>query len=234
MAEIIRINSNTWRIEDDGVRFFLLEGRDEALMIDSGMNTPDAKAIAETVTQLPLKLLNTHADPDHISGNEAFGEFYMHPSEWENYRVHGKNGKLIPVSDGDVLDLGGRKLTVIDLPGHTPGSIAVLDPDARVLFGGDAIQDGRIFMFGPRRDFPSYIESLAALWERYADAFDEIYPSHGSIPVRPDLIPRLIGAAQEICTGSAAGHETAFMGRQIQVCDFGFATFLCEGSCSSR
>lgn len=68
MAEIIQINDTAWRIEDNGVRFFLLTGTEKALLIDSGMNTPNAKQIAESITKLPIMLLNTHADPDHISG----------------------------------------------------------------------------------------------------------------------------------------------------------------------
>lgn len=47
MAEIIKMNENTWRIEDGGVRCFLLEGKDKALLIDSGMTLPDARTLAE-------------------------------------------------------------------------------------------------------------------------------------------------------------------------------------------
>ena len=75
MAEIIQINDTTWRIEDNGVRFFLLTGTEKALLIDSGMNTPNAKEIAESITKLPVMLLNTHADTDHISGNGGFDCF---------------------------------------------------------------------------------------------------------------------------------------------------------------
>lgn len=77
MTDIIQINDTTWRIEDNGVRFFLLAGTEKALLIDSGMNTPHAKQIAESITKLPIMLLNTHADPDHTSGNASFDNFYM-------------------------------------------------------------------------------------------------------------------------------------------------------------
>ena len=42
-CEIIKINDNTWRIEDGGVRFFLLTGTQKALLVDSGMNVHNAK-----------------------------------------------------------------------------------------------------------------------------------------------------------------------------------------------
>ena len=84
MANVIRINENTWSVEDGMVRFFVLEGTEKALMIDSGMNTPDAAEIAKSVTSKPLELLNTHGDRDHISGNAAFEWFYMSSAEEEN------------------------------------------------------------------------------------------------------------------------------------------------------
>lgn len=229
MAEIIKIDEKTTRIEDGGVRFFLLEGTDSALLIDSGMNTPDAKAVAEGLTALPVKLLNTHADPDHVSGNGGFDSFYMHPAEAANYVGHGNAAEhLVPVTEGDVLDLGGRPLKIVELPGHTPGSIAVLDVNARVLYGGDPIQDGNIFMFGERRSLTMYVQSLSRLWKNYRGEFDRVYPSHGSIPVDAEIIPKLIEAAKSILAGTAAGEKKAFMGREITVYSFGFAGFLCE------
>ena len=79
--KIIRMNENTWRIEDGGVRFFLLTGTEKALLVDSGMNVHNARDIATGLTDLPLSLLNTHADRDHIGSNEQFDMFYMHPDE---------------------------------------------------------------------------------------------------------------------------------------------------------
>ncbi|MCR5357300.1 MAG: hypothetical protein K6E63_07830 [Lachnospiraceae bacterium] len=46
MAEIIKINDSTWRIEDGHVRFFLFCGTSKAALIDSGMTTVDAKEIS--------------------------------------------------------------------------------------------------------------------------------------------------------------------------------------------
>ena len=226
-CEIIQINANTWRIEDDGVRLFLLAGTEKALLIDSGMNLNNARDISAGLTGLPLSLLNTHADRDHIGSNEQFDAFYMHPAEEPVYRHSGKSGTIIPVREGDSLNLGDRELRIIHLPGHTPGSIAVLDVQNKVLISGDPIQaHGRIFMFGDHRNMEDYIASLEHL-ESFADQFDEIWPSHADIPVSPAVIRKLRDGAQAVLDGTILGKPTEFFGQCIVVYDLGFCTLLC-------
>ena len=226
-CEIIQINANTWRIEDGGVRLFLLAGTEKALLIDSGMNLNNARDIAAGLTDLPLSLLNTHADRDHIGSNEQFDAFYMHPAEEPVYRRSGKPGTVIPIHEGDSLNLGDRELRIIHLPGHTPGSIAVLDVQNRVLISGDPIQEhGRVFMFGDHRNMKDYIASLEHL-EGFADQFDEIWPSHADIPVSPSVIRKLRDGAQAVLDGSIQGKPTEFFGQNIVVYDLGFCTLLC-------
>ena len=227
MAEMIKVNDDTYRFEDEGVRFFLFCGTERAALIDTGMNTPDAKRMAEELTDLPLILINTHADPDHISGNSAFKEFYMHPAEEENYREHGGKGKILPIREGDAIDLGGRSLLIIDIPGHTPGSIAILDEKNRVLVSGDTVQDGNIFMFGARRDMDLFIESLRHL-KGYAGRYDEIYPMHGSFPVRAGLIDQLISGASEIRNGKVSGSTVNLFGKDVCYYKYPYAGFLCD------
>ena len=226
--QTIRMNSNSWRIEDNGVRFFLLAGTEKALLIDSGMMVSNAKEIAKTLTDLPVFLLNTHADRDHIGSNEEFESFYMHPAEEAVYRRSGKPGIIIPVQEDYVIDLGQRKLRIIDLPGHTPGSIAVLDEAARILISGDPIQQhGRIFMFGPHRDMNAYIESLKKL-EKRKNEFDEIWPSHADIPITTDTIKMLYDGAQDILAGRVTGRPEEMFGNRIVAYDLGFCTILCD------
>ncbi|NLC68972.1 MAG: MBL fold metallo-hydrolase [Clostridiaceae bacterium] len=227
MADVIQINDTAWRIEDNGVRFFLLAGTKKAMLIDSGMNTPNAKQIAESITKLPIMLLNTHADPDHISGNGSFDYFYMHPDEEDNYRAHGGAGIIMPVKENDIIDLGNRPLKIIFIPGHTPGSIAVLDINSRVLISGDTIQDGNIFMFKERRNLSLYIESLKKL-SMYTDEFDTIYPSHGTFPVSAELIASLIEGAGQIINGTANGKVIDMFGTPVMFYKFPYAGFLCD------
>ena len=226
--EIISINENTWRIEDGGVRFFLLAGENKALLIDSGMQVHNAKEIAEGLVDLPIELLNTHADMDHVGSNEEFDSFYMNPAEASNYyNTNKKTGTIIPVSDGDIIDLGGREIEIITLPGHTPGSIAALDINNRVLISGDPIQDGDIFMFGVQREMHAYLLSLEKL-EKYKERFDTIYPSHGTFPVGPELIDALHEGAIRVMNGEVEGSDAEFFGTKIKRYDVGVAGFLCD------
>lgn len=226
--EIISINENTWRIEDGGVRFFLLAGENKALLIDSGMQVHNAKEIAEGLVDLPIELLNTHADMDHVGSNEEFDSFYMNPAEASNYyNTNKKTGTIIPVSDGDIIDLGGREIEIITLPGHTPGSIAALDINNRVLISGDPIQDGDIFMFGVQREMHAYLLSLEKL-EKYKERFDTIYPSHGTFPVGPELIDALHEGAIRVMNGEVEGSDAEFFGTKIRRYDVGVAGFLCD------
>ena len=225
--QIIQINHNTWRIEDNGVRFFLLAGEKRALLVDSGRDVRNAREIAESLTDLPLSLINTHADGDHVACNGQFESFYMHPAEEPNYRRGDRPGTILPVQEGDVLDLGGRPLEIIHIPGHTPGSIALLDIADRVLISGDPVQDGRIFMFGPFRNMENYIRSLEHL-QNWAGRFDEVWPSHASFPVSPELIGKLHDGAQDILAGKVSCSSEELYGKRILAFDLGFATFLCD------
>ncbi|MFE8950303.1 MBL fold metallo-hydrolase [Streptomyces sp. NPDC007856] len=80
------------------------------------------------------------------------------------------------LQDGDVIDLGGRSLTVLHLPGHTPGCIALLEEHTGALFTGDVIYNGHLIDDLPESDPPAYRRSLALL----ADLDTSItHPGHG-------------------------------------------------------
>lgn len=225
--EIIQIGSDSWRIEDSGVRFFLLAGTERALLVDSGRSVHNARDIAGSLTDLPIGLLNTHGDMDHVGSNAQFDAFYMHPDEEENFRRGDRGGKILPVREGDVIDLGKRELEIIHLPGHTPGSIALLDRSRRVLISGDPIQDGQIFMFGRFRNMEKYFQSLEHL-QTWRGRFDAIWPSHGSIPVSPELIDKLHDCAIRVLEGSVKGQPMEVHGNSIRAYDLGFAVLLCH------
>lgn len=221
-----KIDENTYEYDEGGVRFFLLTGKEFALLIDSGMQVHNAKELAMEVTSLPIKLFNTHADRDHIGSNDEFDEIMMSPAELPNYHTQ-TTQKITPVQDGDIIDLGGRRLKAIALPGHTPGSAALLDLDSGMLFSGDPIQDGNIFMFGPMRDLPAYILSLKKLTQSGED-IKAVYPSHGTCPVDMSIVPKLIEGAEKVARGELTPRPVEMFGQTVGAYDIGVATLLCD------
>ncbi|MEM6421584.1 MAG: MBL fold metallo-hydrolase [Pseudomonadota bacterium] len=67
------------------------------------------------------------------------------------------------VEDGDVIDLGDRQFTVLHLPGHSPGCLALWEEATGILIGGDVIYDGLLIDTLPESDPEAYRESMARL-----------------------------------------------------------------------
>jgi glyoxylase-like metal-dependent hydrolase (beta-lactamase superfamily II) len=80
------------------------------------------------------------------------------------------------VQGGDEIDLGDRRFTVIDLPGHTPGSIGLIDHEERALISGDAIYDGGLIDTLPESDVRTYLHTMDLLGRLDVDV---VYPGHG-------------------------------------------------------
>jgi glyoxylase-like metal-dependent hydrolase (beta-lactamase superfamily II) len=80
------------------------------------------------------------------------------------------------VRGGDEVDLGDRRLSVVDLPGHTPGSIGLVDHEEHALISGDAVYDGGLIDTLPESDVESYVRTMDML--RRLDV-DVVYPGHG-------------------------------------------------------
>lgn len=224
--EILSITRGTWRMEDAGVRSFLFAGSEIALLIDSGKTISNMKDIAQRLTSKPLMLVNTHADFDHIASNPQFEAAYMHPAEYPHYfKVQNRRGSVRPLWDGVQIDIGGRSFEVIATPGHTPGSISLLDRQDRILIGGDGIQDGQIYLYGPHRSLTAYLYSLKRLADRI-DEFDTVYPSHGSFPMPSSQITRLIEGVEKMMAGRIQGIPADSFGTPIKVYGIGPAKIL--------
>ncbi|MDR1245967.1 MAG: MBL fold metallo-hydrolase [Clostridiales Family XIII bacterium] len=211
---IAQIDEGGYRIEDDFVRAFLFTGKTGALLVDTGLGTGDMKEVCASLTDRPVTLVHTHADPDHIGGDGPFDEILLHPAEhalfFEQTSQFGdaflSGADVKPVPEGHVFDLGGRRFEVILIPGHTPGSIALLDRENRVLVPGDTVSEETVFMFGKARDIDAYTESLKKLISLH-DAFDVYYPSHGPIPVTADVAETLLEGAIKLRARELQGRD---------------------------
>lgn len=73
------------------------------------------------------------------------------------------------LDEGDVLDLGDRSFSVLHLPGHAPGSIALYEAATRTLFSGDVLYDGLLIDNAWHSDPEIYRESLHRLLDLPVD-----------------------------------------------------------------
>jgi len=141
--------------------------RDEASGKTACIDTPDAKAILRELEKLGWTLdliLNTHWHPDHAGGNAeikaATGCTVIGPAEVERITAPDQ-----VVEDGDTVDLGETRFTVIDTGGHTLGHITYFDAADNIAFVGDtlfALGCGRLFE-GTAQQMWTSLQKLAAL-----------------------------------------------------------------------
>ena len=77
-----QLTDHVWLMDDNGDSSgYVIVGKEKALVIDTMNGSEDVKAVAESITSLPLTLINTHVHPDHSGGNHFFEEGYMHPAD---------------------------------------------------------------------------------------------------------------------------------------------------------
>jgi len=103
----------------------------------------------------------------------------------------------IPINDGEYFDLGDREIEVIHIPGHSRGSIALLDIKERTAFIGDSICDGMLLNLENSTSVEEYIEGMEHL-KQHIDRFDRMYWSHDIQPLLPVHIKEAIEAGHDI------------------------------------
>ena len=209
--EVTPLGDDIWAIDEEMVRCFLIVGEEKAVLLDCCFSP--GPALADTVRELtnkPVELVLTHADRDHIGGQSGFGTPRLHPAEFDRYRTKGnETNEVCALWENTQLDLGGRCLEVLLIPGHTPGSIALLDHDYRRLFIGDSVSDSWIHMFEPGRNLKALIESLKRL-EAKSASFDVIHACHGTAALAPKWLTKTRVAAEKLLAGELEGSEPAF------------------------
>ena len=228
--KVSRHADNVWTIlEGDAssnVNIYVVEGKDSALIIDTGFGSGDIKSYLQKLTKLPLIIVNTHGHGDHTGGNRQFQKVYLHPDDF--YMVDAKTSKkmpmmttekpdektksnqdapvksgsvtYIPIREGRIFDLGGRKLEVIEVPGHTHGSIVLLDKGNKILFAGDNTNSIVWLFLGDCYPLEVYLKSLEKVQKR-VDDFDVVLPGHNT-PLEKTYISEQIGAVKSILDGT--------------------------------
>lgn len=197
------IDENTWIFSEnlssqDNV-CYLIAGSDRAIMYDGGTGENKGQEgskmmykIKET-TDVPVTLLLSHFHFDHNQNIDEFEEVAFPDLDFLRTAVDSENvyhftekdlfaGTLpssvevtewLPLETD--IDLGGRTIQLVNLPGHTDESVVMIDYDNKYVFMGDFIYNGTLFVFD-ENDLEVYVTSL----EKLISLVDESYVFFGA------------------------------------------------------
>ena len=193
---------------------YLLCGQERAILIDTGLGVSDIRKVVDTLTELPVMTVTTHVHWDHIGGHRYFDNIAVHESEkdWlsvkfpiplqvvknnltkfpckfptefdiDNYKIFQGNPQRV-FSDGDLFDLGNRKIQVV----HTPGHCCFYEADREYLFSGDLIYKGCLYAFYPTTDPQLFYNSIKRV-QKYK--ITRILPGHHQLDISVSLIDEI-------------------------------------------
>lgn len=242
---------------------YVVVGTKRALVIDTGTGAGDFKGFIEELTDLPYDVVATHGHGDHVGGAGQFKEIYIHPKDMEmvksvslkfrkgycesilkQYPQYEKDIKLDemveyptpllkPVTQGDTFDLGDRVLTVYEAPGHTPGSIILIDSNSKLIYSGDAYNP--IFLLVMPGDdrmevvkmFYTHAKALLELKEK--EGYGPFYSGHDD-PLPDAVLPDLCSCCAGILDGSIQPEYTEIHIFKGQFCNYGLAHIVYDGA----
>ncbi len=128
--------------------------------------------------------------------------------------------KRYDLVEGQTFDLGDRVVTAMHCPGHTPGSMVLLDPYSGILFCGDACNCNELYGTVPGdATFVSVEKAGEALKKVYAlkgKMFDKVYNGHHDFrdfgaPLDDDVLPNLIDLCDALVSGNYEAQEVPGM-----------------------
>jgi len=171
------LETNCYIVTDEGTR--------KCAIIDPGAESNTILDYVESNRLAPMAIFLTHGHFDHCMALETVAEStgapaYIHERDAEDigFRRHcslGAEGKLHSYAEGDSFQIGGIEITVLETPGHSPGSVTLLCESA--LFTGDTLfrdSCGRTDLEGG--DTAQLMASLRRLSD--IDGDYEVYPGH--------------------------------------------------------
>lgn len=161
----------------EGNFIYLLIGKTQAMLLDTGpapegdptRRLPLRATVDDVIAQREAKLgggairlivAHTHGHADHAHADGQFSD-RPHTTVVQPTLAAVKSFFGLPHwPDGEAtIDLGGRVLTILPLPGHEQSHIAVYDPATQALLTGDTLYPGLLTV----RDFAAYRRSAERL-----------------------------------------------------------------------
>lgn len=223
-VEVKEFAENMYVLDEPRTRAYLIVGGEKALLIDTLFEEDKVLDEVQKITDLPVEVVLTHGHPDHIGGIGYFDSCY----------INEKDANLLPdgiqvnaITEGDVLTCGDYNFEVIEIPGHTDGSIALLDRSHRMLISGDSVQPGPIVMFGDGVNMEAYISSMEKLMG-YENDIDYIFAGHHDYPVGSEYIRYAYEDAVALLNGELSGTPTSAMGAVKNVYQGEHVSFLAD------
>lgn len=192
-----------WQRPFPDANTLLLPGRHPAL-VDTGFvgHADETAAWARAHAGNIDLVVNTHWHSDHVGGNallQAQGAAIAAGTPEAEAITRRDPGCCaaeyldqpvapytvdVPLDDGQVLRLGDADWEVVRTPGHTPGHLALWQPEERLLVVGDALSDYDVGWVNLALDGPDAAGTALASLERMAALAPRvILPSHGPILV---------------------------------------------------
>ena len=230
-ADIVfrRIDEHTWEgnghlVYNESV--YVVEGNDKALVIDAGTSMPHLDKAVNALTDKPVMLAVTHGHGDHVGGAVCFPEVWIHPADTAliSGGRHSYKGTIHYLSDGQVIDLGGRQIEVLHTPGHTSGSVTFFDKERHYGFSGDAFGSTNLLLFtGP---FSTLIETTSRTADyMQKNGIEKLYPGHYHGD-NPETLQRVLDEkrmSQEVLNGKRKGTKdpSATNGLNSYLLDYG-------------
>lgn len=203
--DISKINDKTYILSEpkssQGNAIYLIVGSERAIMFDTGSGENRAyqgskvQYEIEEITELPVTLLLSHFHFDHNQNlaefeNVAFPDLNFLKEKAQNNVYKFSSSELfsgtypseVTVDEwwplNTPIDLGGYAIEIINIPGHTSESVAIVDRQNKTAFLGDYLYNGALFLFS-ENDIPIYKQSVELLMNTLDDDFT-LYGAHGT------------------------------------------------------
>lgn len=211
---ISRLEKNVYVVEtSDMTTMYIIEGNDKSVLIDTGTKCRALDSIAGLITKKPLMVIATHAHPDHIGNIGYFSEIYIHPADNELLKPYNYKGDVHYIYAGDVIDLGGVQLEVDLMPGHTPGSVILIDRAEGIAYTGDAFGSGQVWMqLKPHVPMAVYYEACKRMLTWMDKGITKIYCGHYPHVKRAlgkDYMITMTALAKRLCEEDTEGAVAA-------------------------
>jgi glyoxylase-like metal-dependent hydrolase (beta-lactamase superfamily II) len=127
------------------------------------------------------------------------------------------------VAEGDRIELGGRTLEVLEVPGHTPDAIALLDRAHGLLWTGDTYYDGPIWLYVPETSLADYERSIGRL-AALVPLLRQLLPAHNTASAEPRRLEAAKEAIRKVRAGSVTGRNES--GNRVEFQFDGFSILV--------